>query len=166
MGNDNKINQVGALAISTRMQRLADAFRKDGEQIYKLFNIDFQPKWFPVIITLKNGESLTITELADEIGYAHPSTISLLKELEKNKLIVSKKDKMDERKRLISLSKTGTELVKKMDPIWDFMKEGIDSIINTQNNLLKAIEEVENKLQQQSYFQKVLALKIAKENHQ
>lgn len=162
MNKENKINLVGALAMSTRMQRLADALRKDGEQIYKLFDIEFQPKWFPVIITLKDGDTMTITELADEIGYAHPSTISLLRELEKHKLIASKKDKSDERKRLISLSKQGKELVQKMEPVWEIMKAGLESIIDTRNNLLKAIEEVEEKLQQQSYFQKALELKSQK----
>ncbi|WP_447642084.1 MULTISPECIES: MarR family winged helix-turn-helix transcriptional regulator [Chitinophagaceae] len=164
MPKENVINQVGALAISTRMQRLADALRKDGEQIYKLFDIDFYPKWFPVILTLKDGNALTITELADEIGYAHPSTIGLLRELEKKKLVVSKKDRSDERKRLIALSKTGLELANKMQPVWTIMKKGMEEIIDTQNNLLNAIEEVEARLQQQSYFQKVLTLKLEKEN--
>lgn len=163
MSKENKINQVGALAISTRMQRLADALRKDGEQIYKLFDIDFHPKWFPVILTLKDGNALTITELADEIGYAHPSTISLLRELEKKKLVVSKKDKTDERKRLIALSKTGLELSNKMQPIWKIMQQSIEEIIDTENNLLKAIEEVEARLLQQSFFQKVLSIKLKKE---
>ncbi|PZP43584.1 MAG: MarR family transcriptional regulator, partial [Pseudopedobacter saltans] len=135
---------------------------KDGEKIYELFDIRFQPKWFPVIITLKDGNTMTITELADEIGYAHPSTISLLRELEKNKLISSKKDKTDERKRLICLSKQGLELIEKMKPVWEIMKIGMEDILNTQNNLLKAIEEVESKLQQQTYFQKVLSLKTQK----
>ncbi|MFT4203134.1 MAG: MarR family winged helix-turn-helix transcriptional regulator [Chitinophagaceae bacterium] len=164
LSKENKIDQVGALAIATRMQRLADAFRKDGEQIYRLFDIDFQPKWFPVIVSLKDGTPMTITALADEIGYAHPSTIALLKELEKNKIIVSKKDKTDERKRLISLSKYGLALVGKMQPIWTLMTEATEAIIDTENNLLKAIEEVELKLQRQSFFQKALQLKSATEN--
>lgn len=163
MSDSNKINAVGTLALSTRLQRLADSFRKDGEQIYKLFDIDFQPKWFPVFLTLKNGESMTITALAEEIGYAHPSTISLLRELEKNEMILSKKDKIDERKRLVALSKNGLELLKKIEPIWGIMQQAMDAIIDTQNNLFKAIEEVEMQLQQQSYLQKALFIKLNNE---
>ena len=79
----NIIDEIGILAISTRLQRLSEQLRKDGAQIYSYFNIDFEPKWFPVIYTLHVKEMLSVVEIASEIGYSHPSTISLLKELEK-----------------------------------------------------------------------------------
>src|SRR3954469_20416834 len=100
----NVINESGILAVSTRLQRLADQIRKDGLLIYKANGIDFEPKWFPVIYTLHQKSTLSVVEIAAEIGYSHPSTISLLKELEKKKLIRSKKDKSDERKRLLTLT--------------------------------------------------------------
>lgn len=40
-------------------------------------------------------------EIANEIGYTHPSTINLLKELENKELIQWEKDKQDERKKII-----------------------------------------------------------------
>ncbi len=91
----NVIDESGILAISTRLQRLAEQLRKDGVLIYKANNIEFEPKWFPVIYTLHFKPVLSVVEIAAEIGYTHPSTISLLKELEKEKLIRSKKDKAD-----------------------------------------------------------------------
>ncbi|MCZ7176187.1 MarR family transcriptional regulator, partial [Salmonella enterica] len=89
--------------------------------LYKSFDIEFEPKWFPVIYTLHNKGVLSIVEIANEIGYTHPSTISLLKELEKQKLIRSKKDKEDERKRLIVLTTKGQDLILKMRPVWDII---------------------------------------------
>src|SRR5258708_40026649 len=103
----NVIEESCLLAISTRLQRLSEQFRKDGFLIYKNNNIDFEPKWFPVIYTLHFKPVLSVVELAAEIGYTHPSTISLLKELDKEKIIRSKKDKNDERKRLILLTEKG-----------------------------------------------------------
>lgn len=110
----NTIDASGILAISTRLQRLSEQLRKDGLQIYKLYDIDFEPKWFPVVYALYHKKQLGIVELAAEIGYSHPSTISLLKELEKQKLIRSKKDKNDERKRLVALTANGEALVGQM----------------------------------------------------
>ncbi len=83
----NIIDEAGILAIASRLQRLSDNIRKDGLAIYKSFEVDFEPKWFPVIYTLHKRKSMNVVELANEIGYTHPSTILLLKELEKNKLI-------------------------------------------------------------------------------
>ncbi|MFD1605585.1 MarR family winged helix-turn-helix transcriptional regulator [Flavobacterium artemisiae] len=156
----NIIDEIGILAISTRLQRLSEQLRKDGAQIYKSFDIDFEPKWFPVIYTLHIKEMLSVVEIANEIGYSHPSTISLLKELEKQKIISSKKDKLDERKRLIVLTAKGKELVVKMQPVWSIMKKALNEITDNQNNLLKAIEEAEQNLERQGFFQRAAELKM------
>jgi DNA-binding MarR family transcriptional regulator len=158
----NVIDESGILAISTRLQRLAEQLRKDGVLIYKANNIEFEPKWFPVIYTLHFKPILSVVEIAAEIGYTHPSTISLLKELEKEKLIRSKKDKADERKRLIMLTTKGQELIVRMKPIWEIMKAAAAEIADTQNNLMKAITEAEEKLKQQSFLERALRLKAEK----
>jgi len=155
----NIIDEIGILALSTRLQRLSEQLRKDGALVYKSFDIDFEPKWFPVIYTLYIKEMLSVVEIATEIGYSHPSTISLLKELEKQKIISSKKDKLDERKRLIVLTEKGKELIVKMQPVWNLMKNTLNEISDNQNNLLKAIEEAEQKLANQGFFQRISELK-------
>lgn len=150
----NLIDESGILAISTRLQRLSEQLRKDGFQIYKANGIDFEPKWFPVIYTLHFKPILSVVELATEIGYTHPSTISLLKELEKEKLIRSKKDKQDERKRLIFLTDKGKKLLQQMQPVWEIMIKSLTEITNTSNNLMQAIAEVEAQLKEKSFFER------------
>jgi DNA-binding MarR family transcriptional regulator len=158
----NVIDESGILAISTRLQRLADTLRKDGVLIYKANNIDFEPKWFPVIYTLHFKPVLSVVEIANEIGYTHPSTITLLKELEREKLIRSKKDKADERKRLIQLTAKGQALVKQMQPVWEIMKAAAAELTNTQNNLMKAIAEVEEQISEQSFLIRAQRLRFSK----
>ncbi|MNY10189.1 transcriptional regulator SlyA [compost metagenome] len=158
----NIIDESGILAISTRLTRLSEQLRKDGALIYKSYDIDFEPKWFAIIYTLHHKQVLGVVELASEIGYTHPSTISLLKELEKQKLIRSKKDKKDERKRLVQLTSKGEELIIRMQPVWQLMVSVFTEIMNTENNLLKAITEVEEKLKQQGFLQRALQLSASK----
>lgn len=154
----NVIDEAGVLAISTRLQRLSEAIRKDGFQIYRAHGIDFEPKWFPVIYALHKKPVLSVVEIAVEIGYTHPSTISLLKELEKQKLIRSKRDKSDERKRLIQLTRKGKELVEQMKPVWQLIVAAVTDLINTENNLLQAVSEVEDQLKKKSFAERALAL--------
>lgn len=144
------IDEVGILALATRLQRLSDMMRKDGLQIYKDHGIEFEPKWFPVIYTLYHKPLLGVVEIAAEIGYTHPSTISLLKELEKEKLVRSRKDKTDERKRLIQLTEKGQALIEQMKPVWDLMSKAITELTDTKNNLMQAVIEVEEQLKQKS----------------
>jgi DNA-binding MarR family transcriptional regulator len=150
----NVIDESGLLAISTRLQRLSEQLRKDGALIYKAHGISFEPKWFPVIYTLHHRPLLSVVELAAEIGYSHPSTISLLKELEKEKLIKSSKDKQDERRRLLKLSEKGKALVEQMQPVWQIMVAALAGLTDTRNNLMKAIGEVENALKEKSFFER------------
>ena len=150
----NVIDELGILAMATRLQRLSEQLRKDGALIYKANGIDFEPKWFPVIYTLHLKPVLSVVEIANEIGYTHPSTISLLKELEKIKLIRSRRDKADERKRLIQLTTKGQELVKRMQPVWKIIIAAQHELINTPNNLMLAIAEVEEQMKQRSFFER------------
>ncbi len=150
----NVIDESGLLAISTRLQRLSEQLRKDGALIYKANGIDFEPKWFPVIYTLHYKPVLSVVELAAEIGYTHPSTISLLKELEKEKLIKSQRDKQDERKRLLQLSDKGKKLVQQMQPVWQIMIAAIAELTDTRNNLMKAIEEVEDRIKEKGFLER------------
>jgi len=156
----NAINQAGILAISTRLQRLSDQIRKDGLLIYQANGIDFEPKWFPVIYSLHMKPVLSVVEIAAEIGYSHPSTISLLKELEKEKLIRSGKDKTDERKRMIRLTDKGKTLVGKMQPVWEIMVAAVTELTNTTNNLMQAIDEVEEQMRQKSFFERARGMKV------
>lgn len=154
----NVINEAGILALATRLQRLTDRLRKDGALIYSACGIDFETKWFPVIYTLHIKPCLSVVELANEIGYAHPSTITLLKELEKLKLVRSTKDKTDERKRLLQLTQKGKEMVEQMKPVWQLMTAAATDLTNTPTNLMAAISEVEQQMDVQGFYQRAKAL--------
>jgi len=158
----NVINEAGILAISTRLHRLSEQLRKDGALIYQTFGIDFELKWFPVIFTIYKKEVAGVVEIANEIGYTHPSTINLLKELEKKELIQWEKDKQDERKRLFMLTSKGKELIEKMKPVWELMSKILGDIADNENNLLKAIDQAEEKIASQSFYQRALQLKNSK----
>jgi len=154
----NVIDELGILAISTRLQRMSERLRRDGVQIYKLNGIAFEPKWFPVIYTLQQKPLLGVMEIANEIGYTHPSTISLLKELEKQQLVKSVRDKTDERKRLVRLTPKATALIADMQPVWRIMTQALAELTDTTNNLLQALNEVEEQLEHKSFLQRAKEL--------
>ncbi|WP_018630099.1 MarR family winged helix-turn-helix transcriptional regulator [Niabella aurantiaca] len=154
----NTIDDAGILALATRLQRLSESIRKQGFEVYRACGIDFDPKWFPVIYALHKKTRLSVVALAQEIGYTHPSTISLLKELDKEKLVRSQKDPGDDRKRLLLLSSRGRALVAQMQPLWQVLIQAITQLTATRNNLLKAITEVEQRLHETALTDAALAL--------
>lgn len=148
---DNLIDAAGYLAVSTRLQRLADQLRKDGALIYAHFGLEFEPKYWPILYTLSHKASMGVIDLANEIGYAHPSVIALVREMEQKKWLVGRKDKSDSRRRLLTLSPFAQDLVYRMQPAWEVIREALEQICEGQTPLLKAIAEVEARVAQESF---------------
>ncbi|SDC06477.1 MarR family winged helix-turn-helix transcriptional regulator [Niabella drilacis] len=161
----NTIDEAGILALATRLQRLSESIRKQGLEVYRACGISFDPKWFPVIYALHKNHVLSVVALAREIGYSHPSTISLLKELQKEKLVRSRKHPQDDRKRLLQLSPKGQSLVLEMQPVWELLTQAILQITATKNNLFKAITETEGRLADTALTDAALALHAREKNN-
>jgi DNA-binding MarR family transcriptional regulator len=151
------LDESGPLAIATRLLRLSEQLRRDSFLLFKELEIAFEPKWFPILYTLHYKSVLSVVELSAEIGYTHPSTIILLKELEKEKLVLSKKDKQDERKRLVQLSAKGEGLVQQMQPVWQLIGAAATDLLDTPHNLLEAVTEVEGQLKEKSFLARLKA---------
>src|SRR5678809_76507 len=118
--------QTGKMAIGSRLRLLTDAITADAVDIYKLYNVQLHPKWFPVFHTLTQG-NFTITEMAQQIGHSHPSVSKIVVEMAKAGLITEKKDK-DGRKNLVSLSKKGRELSEKIKDQYIDVTNAVEAI--------------------------------------
>ena len=154
----NTIDRSGILAIATRLLRLSEVLRKDASQIYAAAGIPFEPKWFPVMYVLDAKCPLSVMEIAGEIGYTHPSTISLLQQLEKQRLVRSSRDKSDSRKRLVHLTPKGQDLIERMKPVWRQMSLVLTDLTDTPHPLLPALDEVERRLQKESFLERATRL--------
>jgi DNA-binding MarR family transcriptional regulator len=153
------IDNLGPLAVAARLQRLADTIRRDGVIVYKDHGIDFEPKWFPVVYVLHEKGPTSVVDLAAEVGIAHPSVIQLVKELEAKKYVKSSSDKKDGRKRLLSLTPSAEKLVKKMKPVWKKIRKAVEEMTETENNLMRAMEETEAQLKKENFYTRVMRQK-------
>jgi DNA-binding MarR family transcriptional regulator len=148
----NLIDQIREMALSTRLVRLSDTIRQDITCIYREQGIDFESKWFPVLFVMLQRSPIGVIDLAQEIGYAHPSVIALVKEMENKKLITSVASKTDKRKRMLSLTPKGQGLKKKLAPLWEDILKIARKITDNRNNLFAALEETEAVLQAESFY--------------
>ncbi len=149
-------DQLGELALGSRLKRLSDGIMKDGVKIYQNNNIDFEPKHFPIFYLLSKKKSLAIMEISETLGVSHPSVIQSVKEMEKKKLIHSHRDQEDGRKRLLSLTATGKSMIPLLQVVWEDVAAGIHELISSQeNNLLEAISGIEKALTTKSLSDRV-----------
>ena len=152
----NFFDNVGPMAIGSRLRMLTEKITEDAAGIYELYEIDMQPKWFPVFYTLSTGEEKTITAIAREIGHSHPSVSKIIGEMSKKGLVSENKDKADGRKNMVRLSQKGKQIAIKIKDQYTDLTRAIDQISDqTTHNLWKAIAEWEFVLEQKNLLSRV-----------
>ena len=83
--------KTGKMALGSRLRRLSDAITEQAAGIYDLYQVDLQPRWFPVFYALSEGGEKSITDIAREIGHSHPSVSQIVREMTARGYIVDKK---------------------------------------------------------------------------
>jgi DNA-binding MarR family transcriptional regulator/GNAT superfamily N-acetyltransferase len=147
---------VGKKALGSRLRMLTDKITEDAAGIYKLYNIDLQPKWFPVFYALSQGTEKTITGIAQEIGHSHPSVSKIIGEMIKKGLVQERKDGTDGRRNMVSLSDKGRAYTDQIQEQYEDVEAAIEAIsAQATHDLWKAIEEWEFLLEQKSLLRRV-----------
>lgn len=152
------------MALGSRLRRLSDLLTEEASQIYALYGIDMQPKWFPVFYVLSRGEEKAITAIAQEIGHTHPSVSQIVREMAKKGYVKEKKGKKDGRKNFVTLSPAGEAVREKMQDQFADVGAAVENAMKeTQYDLWKAIAEWEFLLEQKSLLRRVQEEKKARE---
>jgi len=162
---DNFFDTVGKLAIGSRLRLLTESITEDAAQIYKLYDIDMQPKWFPVFYMLSGGDQKTITTIARNIGHSHPSVSKIIGEMVKSGLVKEKKDKSDGRRNMVSLTAKGKNITERIQDQYTDVNNAIEQLsASARHDLWKAIGEWEFLLGQQSLLRRVQEQKKQRES--
>jgi DNA-binding MarR family transcriptional regulator len=153
----NIIEELGSLALATRLKNLSDRLAKDVARVYKESDFEFEPRWFTMIYALKEGEELGVTELAMMLQQTHPAVNQVANVLVEKGLISERKDSEDQRKRLLQLTAKGLQLVEQMEPLWEKIKEANNQLLQESSDLLISLDAVEKALDDQSMHDRIVS---------
>ncbi len=149
-------NQLGELALGSRLKRLSDQIMRDGSRIYRDNGIDFEPRWFPVFYTISKKSPRGVTEIARDLGVTHAAVSQVARELLKKDLLVAVRDQYDGRRKLLSISEKGNILLPEIKEVWNDISEAIHQMINEhQTHIIDSIREVERSFEESSLHQRV-----------
>jgi DNA-binding MarR family transcriptional regulator/N-acetylglutamate synthase-like GNAT family acetyltransferase len=147
---------TGKMALGSRLRRLSEQMTEQAAGIYDLYQVDLQPKWFPVFYSLSPIGEKSITDIAREIGHTHPSVSQIVREMATKGYVIEKKGEMDGRKNFVLLSPLGRQVREKMQPQLDDVTSAIEKAMKeTHHDLWKAIAEWELLLEQKSLLRRV-----------
>jgi DNA-binding MarR family transcriptional regulator len=152
----NIINELGALAIGSRMRRLYDALSKDAARIYQDHELQFEIKYFTLFYLISKRKKIGIMDIAEELSLTHPAIIHLAKELEKKGYIESVSAPGDSRKRMLQLSVKGKKSLPAFEKVWEQLSALNEQLFAQQHQLLQTLEAVEKTLEEKSYYKRFI----------
>ena len=154
------LNDLGILGLGTRLKRLSDTLHKQIDEVYKVEQIVFHARNFPLLQLLNENESMSVTELAEVLGQTHPAISQMSKKLQQKGWIYHHVDDADERRRLLSITPAGYELFDKLAPIWKDMQVILGRLMTTSGgNLMSNIDLLERQLSQISLTERMADLR-------
>jgi GNAT superfamily N-acetyltransferase/DNA-binding MarR family transcriptional regulator len=152
------IKELGELAFATRLKRLSERLMKDASRIYRALDVDFEARWFAVLYGLSKRSPITVTALAQALGLTHTAVNQLATEMTEKNLVLSSKDRKDERKRLLRLSKKGEQVAKSLTRVWGEIRSATKELLDaSRHDLLTAVDNIEAELDERDMCERVLA---------
>ena len=149
--------RAGIMAIGSRLRRLSELITIESAAIFRMQEIDFEPRWFPVFYILSEVGPMHVTDLAQRIGQSHASVSQIAKEMERDDLLNKVRDKDDGRKSLLSLSEAGQDMASQMKDFYDDVYHGVADLLGEINhNFWVAMQEIETALERRSINERVL----------
>jgi ribosomal protein S18 acetylase RimI-like enzyme/DNA-binding HxlR family transcriptional regulator len=122
-----------------------------GQQVYRMTEIDFEPRWFPVYRLLADGGAKTVGDCARELGLTHAAVSQTATAMAKRGITTSREDSEDARRRLLELTDKGRSLLPLLRDIWSDIEASISDVVEYGGvDILAALEGIEQALTVQS----------------
>ena len=145
------IKKLGYKALDNRLKRISDRMSHDTRKFFKEIEIDVEPSWHLVFKLLKENDMLTMVEIAEQLGYSHPSMVVMLKKMTGKGYIVSERDDVDKRKQNIRLTKKSIDLYPILEQIWHSCENAIYNMLNEDLTIIKYLDKIEASLETSSF---------------
>lgn len=150
------IAELGLLSFTTRLKRLSDAMIHDGRRMYKELGMDIEPNWFVIFRLLEKHGELTVTEIAEKIGFSHPSVISIVNKMIKADYLEENKCGFDSRKRLLKLTPKAIGKLPEFEKVWEAGVAGMKLML-TDLDANSFLDIVEQRVGDKGFKQRTLA---------
>jgi len=151
--------ETGILILGTRLKRLSERFLSEVGKMYERLDINFEPAWFPLFFLLHQRGSLSVTEIAEELNVSQPAASQLVSLLNRKGFISMEPDSFDRRRKIVSFTADGEELLEKLIPVWETLEASMYDIFRDERegaDVVKSFNQLEQKLNRISFGDSVL----------
>ena len=143
-------------ALGARLRRASDAIDRQATTIYQMLGVEFEQRWYGILNLLHRFGPLAVGEISASLRISHVAVVQSRASLEERQLIRSEPDAKDARRRILSLTPQGRKLVDRLIPIWQRMDEAALALNAEADNLVTALDALEDALAKQSLSDRVM----------
>ena len=140
------IKELGYRALDNRLKRISDRMMHDTRKFFKAIDLDVEPSWHLVFKLLKENESLNMVEMAEQLGYTHPSMVIVLKKMTLKGYLVSERDAQDKRKQNVRLTEKSRKLLPQLEQIWESCELALLKMLNEDLSIIPHLDHIESAL--------------------
>lgn len=152
--------QLGPAALGSRLRRLSEQLTGQAAEVYALYGIAFEPRWFPVFYTVAAQPGQHVGEIAERIGHTHAAVSQVVKELAKHELVNVQRTEADLRRSVVTLAEKGAELWPALEQQAADVRQATEELLaHTRHNFWLAIGEMEYALSRTSLVSRVKAVR-------
>ncbi len=155
MENTDFLRELGFLSIVTRLKRLSDTMIHDGRKMYRELGMDIEPNWFVVFKLFESHEELTVMEIAEKIGFAHPSVITIVNNMIKKGYLTSRQCDEDSRRRILVLTKKARDKMPEFERVWTAGVAGMKKMLSD-TNALEFLDLLESRIAESGFRERTL----------
>ncbi len=150
------VEELGELALATRLRRLADRLQQDVSQVYAEHDVAVRARWFPLLVTLARSAPRSISELARDLGLTHTAINQLATEMSQARLVASGPHPTDRRQRLLRLSREGESAVARLEPLWSEIRAATAELAaESGHDVIRVVADLEARLDERSMAERL-----------
>ncbi len=143
------LQKLKHLGFTARIKKLNESIVSSTVAHYNKSNLPLEPNWHVIFLLLKQKEALTVTEMAQVLGFSHPALIKITRKMKEQGYLQSQKDTKDHRKTIIQLSPKGLKTLPLFEKEWNRIQEVLQEVVD--ESLLKKLDVLEQKLKEKSF---------------
>lgn len=150
--NSDFIKELGYKALDSRLKRISERMAQGVKKLYKELNYDIEPNWYLIFMLLRDKEKLSIADIANSLGYSHPSLVITIKKMNSKGYVMVKNDETDKRKQIVSLSAKAIRLLPQFETLWNSCEAAILEVINKDLGIFEYLDGIDGALEQSSFY--------------
>lgn len=150
------LQQIGHAGLNSRIKRLSDELLYSTRDYYKAVGLEIEPNWHLIFLLLEKQNSLTITEISEELRMSHPACVKIINKMKKKGYINTKTDKKDSRKQLLKLSEKSKNQLPNFHKHWNACIKTTKELTENSPHFIQELTEFENLVAAKNYKERTL----------